>query len=102
MSPPTPANHPRVYPAGFGVRLRQVYETASKEEVRKDLRKHFAVDPERSDQDNFNMYPKGDLWDDANLVDALVYIYNYKGLRIPTYWKNTIDEFMLTIIYGES
>lgn len=85
---------PRVYPRGFGTRLLDVYKKANHEELRRDLRTCFAVDPKLSDRENFVAYPIGDLWLDANILDVLMYIRKYKGLDIPDSWLAAIDNFI--------
>ena len=84
----------QVYPAGFGTRLLDVYKKANHEEIRRDLRKCYAVDPKLSDRENFVAYPIGDLWLDANVLDVIVYIRKYKGLTIPDSWLAAIDNFI--------
>ena len=85
----------RVYPPGFGARLLELYKTAHHKEVRCDLRKVFAVSPDLSDRENFEAYPVGDLWDDADLFAVFVYLKNYRGLRIPDSWGKTMDDFFM-------
>lgn len=71
-----------------------VYKKANHEELRRDLRKCYAVDPKLSDRENFVAYPIGDLWLDANVLDVIVYIRKYKGLTIPDSWLAAIDNFI--------
>ncbi len=71
-----------------------MYKQANHEELRRDLRKCFAVDPKLSDGENFVAYPLGDLWLDADVLGVIVYIRNYKGLSIPDSWLAAIDNFI--------
>ena len=57
----------------------------------------FAVDFSESDRENFEKYPTGDLWDDASLIDVVLYIWKYKGLSIPDSWVNTMEKFIESI-----
>lgn len=87
----------RVYPPGFGQRLLEVFNTAGQKEVRRDLRKCYAVDPGKTDRENFLAYPDGDSWGDAELISVCKYIANYKGLAVPNSWEPTMKEYFTNI-----
>lgn len=74
-----------------------MYRDADLHEDRRDLRKVFAVDPQLTDKQNFELYPTGDLWGDAKLVEAVNYIYSLRCLRIPDSWNDTIMNFVQEI-----
>lgn len=94
--PNTPPYWPqlRVYPPGFGKRLVEMYEAGTKMEPRADLRRKFAVSPDLTDREAFDQYPTGDLWPDAKLTEALLYLARYKGLKIPDSWNHSIQSFI--------
>ena len=87
----------RVYPRHFGQKLLEVYKATDMDSSRRDLRRHFAVEPLLTDRENFELYPLGDLWGDAQLLQVVKYVYNYKGLKIPDSWVNTMEKFMADV-----
>lgn len=70
----------RQYPSGFGHCLRQAFETHLAAAVHRDLR--FKVQVNKLDPvAQFESLPMGDLWEDANLLQPMLYAMSSKHIR---------------------
>ncbi len=82
-----------MYPKALGVRLLQLYE----ENVglpRKDLRSKTPADPQKTDRELFMAMPDDDLWIDAALPEALLYLADNQRLEIPPSWHGCMTKYI--------
>ena len=83
----------RCYPLGFAKALLSIYESwsATTYGVR-DLRFKPQLDGDLNPVEQFNRLPMGDTWDDACLLEPLMYLFNSKLLRsgVGKSWKLSI------------
>lgn len=90
--------HLREYPVGFGKRLLEAYHVSCSEPPRKDLRRKFALAPNRTDKELFMQYPMGqDQWFDAALPETFWYLYGSRSLTIPDSWVNVTKDFAMKL-----
>lgn len=84
----------REYPLGFGQRLLDGYLQSIREPQRQDLRRKFALDPQKSDRELFMEYPcHEDQWFDAELPECFWYLSGSRSLEVPDSWADAIQSF---------
>lgn len=77
----------RSYPAEFGRNLLRAYEEHLQDcpGGRRDLRFKPQFNRQLSEQEQFDLMPLGDVWDEAGIFEVVEYIWTSKKLRpIPT------------------
>ena len=74
---------PRSYPDGFGKNLLAAYENhiRSTAASRRDLRFKPQFNKELTEVEQFSLLPLGDVWDEAALLEPILYIYDSKKCR---------------------
>ena len=72
----------RCYPVGFAKALLSIFEAWSTTTFGvRDLRYKPQLEGDLDPVEQFNRLPMGDTWDDAFLLDPLMYLFNSKMLR---------------------